>query len=56
MLKLAFVALIANATWHLWGVYASHYKFKDAVQSLTQYSAEKSEQELRNRVQSPVCP
>src|SRR5258707_15709732 len=50
LLKLAFVALIANATWHLWGVYAAHYKFKDAVQSLTQYSADKPEQELRDRI------
>jgi hypothetical protein len=50
LLKLALVALIANATWHLWGVYASHFKFKDAVQSLAQYGADKSEEEVRERI------
>ena len=50
LLKLAIVALLANMTWHLWGVYSSHFKFKDAVQSATQYGTEKSEQELRSRI------
>ncbi len=50
LLKLALVALIANATWHLWGVYAAHFKFRDAVQSLAQYSSEMSEQDVRGRV------
>ena len=50
LLKLAIVALLANMTWHLWGVYSAHFKFKDAVQSATQYGTEKSEQELRSRI------
>jgi hypothetical protein len=50
LLKLAIVALLANATWHLWGVYAAHFKFKDAVQSASQYNGGKSEQELRSRI------
>jgi hypothetical protein len=50
LLKLALVALLANVTWHLWGVYSAHFKFKDAVQSATQYNTEKSEQELRSRI------
>jgi len=33
LLKLAIVAIVANATWHVWGAYAAHFKFKDAVQS-----------------------
>lgn len=50
LIKLALVALVANATWHVWGVYAAHFKFKDAVQSLAQYSADKSESEMRQRI------
>jgi|SRR5438093_1721575 len=50
LLKLAVVALLANATWHVWGVYSSHFKFKDAVQSTTQYNTERPEHELRTRI------
>ncbi len=50
LLKLAIVALLANMTWHLWGVYSAHFRFKDAVQSATQYGTEKSEHELRSRI------
>lgn len=50
LLKLAAVALIANATWHVWGAYGAHFKFKDAVQSLAQYSNEMPEDDLRGRV------
>ena len=32
VIKLALVALVANATWHLFGAYSPHFKFKDAVQ------------------------
>ena len=50
ILKLALVALVANATWHLWGAYSAHFKFKDAVQSMTQFSSDKSEQDVRERI------
>ena len=50
LLKLAIVAILANATWQLWGVYSAHFKFKDAVQSTTQYNSGKSDQELRTRI------
>jgi hypothetical protein len=50
LLKLAIVAFVANATWHLWGAYTAHFKFKDAVQSASQFGGDKSEQELRERV------
>ena len=49
LLKLAIVALVANATWHLWGAYTAHFKFKDAVQSASQFSSDKSEDERRQR-------
>jgi hypothetical protein len=50
LLKLAIVALLANTTWHLWGVYAAHFKFKDAVQSASQFQGARSEQELQSRI------
>ena len=50
LLKLVVVALLANATWHLWGVYSAHFKFKDAVQSMTQFNSSKSDAELRSRI------
>jgi hypothetical protein len=49
LLKLAIVALLANATWHAWGAYSAHFKFKDAVESASQGS-HKADQELRSRV------
>ena len=50
LLKLAIVALLANATWHVWGVYAAHFKFKDAVQSASQFNGARSDQELHSRI------
>lgn len=50
VIKLAIVALLANMTWHLWGVYSAHYKFKDAVQSTSQFNSGKSEDELRSHI------
>ena len=50
LLKLAIVALLANMTWHVWGVYSAHFKFKDAVHSTSQYHGSRSEQELHSRI------
>jgi hypothetical protein len=50
LIKLALAALIANAAWRVGSVYASFYKFKDAVQETTQYGADKSETDLRARI------
>ena len=50
VIKLALAALIANAAWHVGSVYASYYKFKDAVQETTQYGADKSDDDLRARI------
>jgi hypothetical protein len=50
LLKLAIVALLANATWHIFGVYSAHFKFRDAVQSTTQFNSGKSEYEVRSRI------
>ena len=50
IVKLAFVALLANATWHVFAVYLAHYKFKDSVTSTAQFGSEKSESQLRERI------
>jgi len=49
-LKLAFVALLANATWQIASVYWSHYKFIDAVHSTTEFRGNKSDAQLRERI------
>jgi hypothetical protein len=51
ILKLAVAALIANAAWRLGSAYMSFYKFKDAVQETTQYDSERSDEQLRQRIQ-----
>jgi hypothetical protein len=48
--KLAFVALLANASWQLLNVYWPHFKFTDAVKSTTQYRGEKSDDQVRQRI------
>lgn len=50
ILKLVFVALLANATWHLFGAYAPYYKFKDAVQFAAQNRGRMSDGELQQKV------
>ena len=50
LLKLAVVALIANAAWHLMTVYTAHYKFSDAVQQTTQFGNDKSIEQLKTRI------
>ena len=50
LLKLVFVALLANAAWHLGSAYLSFYRFKDAVNEAVLFGATKPEAELRQRV------
>ncbi len=50
LLKLAFVALLANATWHMFGAYAPHYKFRDGVQYAAQYRGDASDDQLREKI------
>jgi hypothetical protein len=49
-IKLAIVALLANAAWHLMAAYTSHYKFKDAVQQATLFGNDKSVEQIKTRV------
>jgi len=48
--KLAMVALLANACWRVGSAYLSFYKFKDAVEETTQFDADRTDDQLRQRV------
>jgi hypothetical protein len=50
LVKLAVVALVANAAWHVMVVYTAFYKFKDAVQQTTQFGNDKSIERLKARI------
>jgi hypothetical protein len=50
LVKLAIVALLANAAWRVGSAYASYYKFKDAVQETTVYGPDKTDAQLRARI------
>ena len=49
-IKLAIVALLANAAWRIGSAYASYYKFKDAVHETTLYGPDKTDLQLRTRI------
>lgn len=49
-LELALVALIANATWHLFGAYSPHFKFRDGVQYAAQYRGESSNGDVQRKI------
>src|SRR5207253_2552861 len=48
--ELAFVALVANATWQLFSVYSPHFKFRDAVQYAAQYRGEATDPDLQQQI------
>ncbi len=48
--KLALVALIANATWRVGSAYASHYRFTDGVQATTQFRGGRSDEQIHDRI------
>lgn len=50
LVKLAVVALIANASWRLFTVYSAHWKFVDAVEYTTQYRGDMSDEQVRERL------
>ena len=50
VLKLAFVALLANATWHMFGAYSPHYRFTDGAQYAVQYRGDSSDDQLREKI------
>jgi hypothetical protein len=50
LLKLALVALFANAVWHLFGAYYPNYKFQDAIEYAAQKGGDVSQEALREQV------
>jgi hypothetical protein len=50
ILKLAVVALLANATWRVGSAYVSHYKFIDSVEQATLFRGNKGDDVLRARI------
>ena len=50
LLKLVLAALLANAAWRVGSSYVSFYKFKDAINEEAQFGADKSVDQLRDRV------
>jgi hypothetical protein len=50
IIKLALVALLANAAWRVGSAYLSYYRFTDAVQQLTHYRGVKSDAEIHDRI------
>ena len=52
LLKLACVALIANATWHVFGAVSPHYKFKDGVEYAVQNGGQSSDEALQEKILS----
>ena len=52
LLKLILVAILANATWHAFNVYAPHYRFKDAAQYAAQFRGDSSDDLVRGKIMS----
>jgi hypothetical protein len=50
ILKLAIVALVANASWRVGSAYISHYKFQDSVQQATLFRGTQTDDVLRQKV------
>lgn len=50
LIKLAIVALIANAAWRVGNAYLGYYRFTDAVQQAAHYRGDKSDAQIHDRV------
>jgi len=50
IIKLAVVALIANAIWRIGSAYVSFYRFKDAVDEMALHSKGKTVDEMKDKV------
>lgn len=50
LIKLALVALLANAAWRVGSAYAGYLRFTDAVQQLTHYRGDKTDAEIHDRI------
>jgi len=50
IIKLAIVALLANAIWRTGSAYTSYYRFKDSVSDLALHSKGKTIEEIKEKV------
>ena len=50
LLKLAVVALVANAIWHLFGAYSPNYKLQDGLQYAAQNRGQLTDDALKDRI------
>ena len=50
ILKLALLAVMVNATWHVFVPYRAYFRFKDAVHGASQAGFARPENELKARV------
>ena len=50
LLKLALLAIVANATWHVFTVYSAHWKFLDSIQYAAQFRGDKTDEQIRQQV------
>ena len=50
LLKLAVVALLANAAWHLFGAYSPNYKLQDGIQYAAQNRGQMNDDALRDKI------
>ena len=50
VIKLAFVALLANAAWQLFGAYSPHYRFTDGVQYVARHRGNRTNDALRDKI------
>lgn len=50
LISLALLALVANATWHLFLAYSAHFKFRDAVEYAAQNRGAKTDEELHDQI------
>ena len=49
-IKLAIVALLANATWHMVGAFLPHYKFKDGAEYAARHRGDLTDEALRVKI------
>ena len=50
LLKLAVVALLANAAWHLFGAYSPNYKLQDGIQYAALNRGPMTDEALRDKI------
>lgn len=54
-LKLALVALVANATWHAFGAFSPHYKLKDGIEYAAQHRDRMTDEELGEKIMDLIA-